>query len=110
MFYNVPLRLRALSKGSEEYAKVLDVVNKYAVHCEGIALSCKKFGETSTSVLTTSRSTRVDSIRSIYGSAVANDLLAVSLHDEELNFKVNGLITSINYHAKKLTFLLFINS
>lgn len=42
LFYNMPNRLRAFRSPSDEYQKILDVVGRYAVHCEGVAFSCKK--------------------------------------------------------------------
>ena len=39
LFYNVPNRRRAFRSPSEEYAKILDVVGRYAVHCTGVAFS-----------------------------------------------------------------------
>lgn len=42
LFYNTPSRRRAFRSPSEEYAKILDVVGRYAVHCDGVAFSCKK--------------------------------------------------------------------
>ena len=42
MFYNVPARLSALRSSSEEYARILDVVTKYAVHNAGVSFLCKK--------------------------------------------------------------------
>lgn len=44
LFYNMPSRRKALRSASEEYARILDVVGKYAVHCENISFSCKKVG------------------------------------------------------------------
>lgn len=42
MFYNTPTRLSALRSPSEEYARILDVVTKYAVHNSKVAFFCKK--------------------------------------------------------------------
>lgn len=42
LFYNVPSRRRAFRSPAEEYSKILDVVGRYAVHCEGVSFSCKK--------------------------------------------------------------------
>lgn len=109
MFYNIPSRRRALSKPNEEYAKIIDVVNRYAIHCEGIAFSLKKHGEKAASVLTSQRNTVTDNIRLIYGTNIANELLAFETENAEYRFKARGLVTNANYHVKKMTFLLFIN-
>lgn len=42
LFYNTPTRLSALRSSTEEYARILDVVTKYAVHNPHVAFSCKK--------------------------------------------------------------------
>ena len=109
LFYNVPSRQRAFRSPSEEYAKILDVVGRYAVHCTGVAFSCKKHGEPSTSISTLSHATTVDSIRQIHGSAVANELIKFSVSDEKWGFKASGWTSNANYHVKKTTLLLFIN-
>lgn len=110
MFHNIPARRRALTKYNEEYAKIIDVINKYAVHCEGVAFSCKKQGEAATSVLTSSKNSTSDNIRTIYGSAVANELLAFESTSDYHKFKAKGLLTNANYHVKRTSLLLFINS
>ena len=42
LFYNTPTRLLALRSSSDEYARILDVVTKYAVHNPTVSFSCKK--------------------------------------------------------------------
>lgn len=42
MFYNTPTRLSSLRSPSEEYARILDVITKYAVHNPKISFLCKK--------------------------------------------------------------------
>lgn len=109
MFYNVPTRRRAFRSASEEYAKILDVVGRYAVHCNGVAFSCKKHGDSGVSASTTATSSTNDRVRQIYGSAVANELISFDVEDSTLGFRASGLATNANYHAKRTTLLLFIN-
>jgi DNA mismatch repair protein MLH1 len=109
LFYNVPTRRRAFRSASEEYNKILDVVGRYAVHCDGVAFSCKKHGETSTAISTQSNSSTVERIRQIHGAAVANELIEFTSSDEEYGYRARGWTTNANYHVKKTTLLLFIN-
>uniref|UniRef100_A0A8D0HJK5 DNA mismatch repair protein MLH1 n=1 Tax=Sphenodon punctatus TaxID=8508 RepID=A0A8D0HJK5_SPHPU len=109
LFYNVTTRRKALKNPSEEYAKILDVVSRYAVHNSGISFSVKKQGDTVADVRTLSNATTVDNIRSIFGNAVSRELIEVGCEDAKLAFKMKGYITNANYSVKKCTFLLFIN-
>jgi DNA mismatch repair protein MLH1 len=62
-------------------------------------------------VTTQTRASVQDNIRTIHGSAIANELLPLAIpKDAVLGFEAAGYITNSNYHAKKTTFLLFINS
>ncbi|KAI9376355.1 hypothetical protein BJX61DRAFT_392168 [Aspergillus egyptiacus] len=109
LFYNVPTRRRAFRSSSEEYAKILDVVGRYAVHCSGVAFSCRKHGDAGVSISTAVASNTTDRIRQIHGSAVANELVEFSVKDDKLGFSSSGLVTNANYHVKRTTILLFIN-
>ncbi|KAL8731618.1 MAG: hypothetical protein Q9166_003306 [cf. Caloplaca sp. 2 TL-2023] len=109
LFYNVPSRQKAFRSPSEEYAKILNVVGRYAVHCTGVAFSCKKHGDSAMSVSTPSNATTVDCIRQIHGSAVANELIELAVSDQKWGFKASGWTSNANYHVKKTTILLFIN-
>ncbi|EWC45363.1 hypothetical protein DRE_00762 [Drechslerella stenobrocha 248] len=109
LFYNVPSRRRAFRNTNDEYSKVLDMVGRYAIHCEGIAFSCKKHGESSTGVAIPGTAKTVDRIRQIYGNSVANELIPVEIEDRKLGFKASGLVSNANYSIKKTTMLLFIN-
>lgn len=109
LFYNVPSRKRAFKSPSEEYAKILDVVGRYAVHCAGVSFSCKKHGESAMSISTPSNARTIDSIRQIHGSAVTNELVEFDIGSEKWGFKASGWATNANYNVKKTTFLLFIN-
>ncbi|KAJ6005852.1 hypothetical protein N7451_003796 [Penicillium sp. IBT 35674x] len=109
LFYNIPSRRRAFRSSSEEYAKILDVVGRYAVHCSGVAFSCRKHGDSGVSISTPSAANTVDRIRQIHGSSVANELVEFESSDQKLGFRASGLATNANYHVKKTTILLFIN-
>ena len=109
MFYNVLSRQKAFKSPSEEYAKILDVVGRYAIHCSGVAFSCKKHGESAMGISTPSNASTVDSIRQIHGSAIANELVEFSIGDDKWGFKASGWTTNANYHVKKTILLLFIN-
>jgi len=62
-------------------------------------------------VTTQAKATVQENIRTIYGSSIANELLHLVIpKDPALGFEAEGYITNSNYHAKKTTFLLFINS
>jgi DNA mismatch repair protein MLH1 len=109
LFFNVPTRRRAFRSPSDEYNKIIDMVGRYAIHCEGVGFTCKKAGESSNSLSIQASATVIDRIRQIYGSNVANELIKLEAADERWGFKATGLVTNANYHIKKTTFLLFIN-
>ncbi|KAK1979937.1 DNA mismatch repair protein MutL [Colletotrichum cereale] len=109
MFYNIPTRRRAFRSPAEEFNKIIDIVGRYAIHCKGVAFSCKKHGESGTSVSVQASASEVDRIRQIYGSGVANELMPFSTSEDRWGFKATGWATNANYNIKKTTFLLFIN-
>ncbi|XP_009898498.2 DNA mismatch repair protein Mlh1 [Dryobates pubescens] len=109
LFYNVNTRRKALKSPTEEYAKILEVVGRYAIHNSGISFSVKKQGDTVSDVRTVSNASTVDNIRSIFGNAVSRELIEVGCEDASLAFTMKGYITNANYSVKKCVFLLFIN-
>ncbi|GMF79977.1 unnamed protein product [Aspergillus oryzae] len=96
-------------RASEEYAKILDVVGRYAVHCSGVAFSCRKHGDSGVSISTPVTANTIDRIRQIHGSAVANELVEFKSEDRKLGFRSSGYVTNANYHVKRTVILLFIN-
>ncbi|KAK1759387.1 hypothetical protein QBC47DRAFT_104503 [Echria macrotheca] len=109
LFYNVPNRRRAFRSASDEYNKIIDMVGRYAVHCSHVAFSCKKHGESTTSIAIQSATSQVDRIRQLHGGSVANELVEFSAADDRYGFKASGMVTNANYSVKKTTLLLFIN-
>ncbi|KZS97086.1 DNA mismatch repair protein MutL [Sistotremastrum niveocremeum HHB9708] len=141
LFYNTPTRLSALRNSTEEYARILDVVTKYAVHNAHVSFTCKKAGSTNPDISTPGHpSTTVNAIKLLYGGMISRELLEVNasgtrshsspkkkgkrkasdmnldedaIHEDdeedEVAWKAEAWISSANFHAKKMTFLLFIN-
>ncbi|KAK8249897.1 histidine kinase-like ATPase [Phyllosticta capitalensis] len=109
LFYNVPTRRRAFRSASEEYARILDLVGRYAVHCSGVSFTCKKHGESSMGISVPAAANIVDRIRQVHGSAVANELLHIKTNSDRWGFKAEAWVSNANYSVKKTALLLFIN-
>ncbi|GIZ41739.1 hypothetical protein CKM354_000503500 [Cercospora kikuchii] len=109
LFYNVPTRRRAFRSASEEYAKIVDMVGKYAVHCEGVAFSCKKHGEAGAGIAVPANASVRDRIRITQSGNVANELMDLQISNDQYAFKATGLVSNANYSGKKTTMMLFIN-
>ncbi|KAF2754632.1 DNA mismatch repair protein MutL [Pseudovirgaria hyperparasitica] len=109
LFYNIPTRRRAFRSASEEFAKILDIVGRYSVHCSGIGFSCKKHGESSMAISVASKATTLDRIRQVHGAAVARELIQFDASSERWGFRCEGWVSNANYSIKKTTMLLFIN-
>lgn len=84
-------------------------MGRYAVHCAGVAFSCKRHGESVQGISTPSNANTHETIRQIYGNAVAKELFEFEISDQKLGFKAIGWASNANYHVKKTTILLFIN-
>ncbi|KAK8060459.1 MutL-like protein, partial [Apiospora saccharicola] len=110
LFYNVPTRRRAFRSASDEYNKIIDMVGRYSIHCQGVAFSCKKHGDSGTSIAIQAAATTMDRIRTIHGSSVANELIEYTAADDRYGFSAKGWATNANYHIKKTTLLIFINN
>lgn len=112
LFYNVAARRKSFKNLSDEYARILDVIGRYAIHKINVSFSCKKHGDSRADIHTTGVGSRTDAIRSVYGPAVARELVEITASDNDPShsvFKMEGFISSANYSAKKTTMVLFIN-
>ena len=110
LFYSMPLRRKALTNPTEEFNRICEVVTKYSIHNQDIAMSLKKQGSTSLEVNSPASATRRDRIRSAYGAGIDRELLEVEGERQDLQMKFQGLVTNPNFSGKKLTFILFINN
>jgi DNA mismatch repair protein MutL len=110
LFYNVPNRRKAFKSASEEYGKIVEVVERYATHYSGVSFSVKKHGESMADLHTPAGASRVEVIRTLFGSAVAKDLLPLDpVRVEDCSVTLSGCMTNANYQSKRLVFILFIN-
>lgn len=109
LFFSIPTRRKAFRSYADEFNKIIDMVGRYAIHSSGVGFTCKKAGESSTSLSIPAAATTADRIRQIYSSSVANELVEVSASDERWGFKAKAIVTNANYHIKKTTLVLFIN-
>lgn len=116
LFYNVVTRRKALKSASEEYSKVLEVLQRYAALRTDVAFTCRKHGESRATLHTPVAQSRVERLQAIYGPTVARDLKKLDFDSElskkkfDFKLQVDGLVSGGNYHSKKTTFILFINS
>lgn len=107
LFYNVPARLKTLKSKSEEFSRILDVVGRYAVHADGVSISCKRFGESFNLLNTRVGMPLADRIRTVFGNDIANELITIELTDnDDLKskyglIKVKGVVTNSNFNNKK---------
>ncbi|TFK49460.1 DNA mismatch repair protein MutL [Heliocybe sulcata] len=134
LFHNTPTRLSALRSSSEEYARILDVMTKYAIHNSSVSFVCKKAGSPSSDLATPSGSTTQQAIRLLYGHSVAKELIHVTVSssqsqdkdkeaeamdvdderelekDDPEAWSAEAYVSNASYQAKKTVLLLFINN
>ena len=141
LFFATPMRKKGLRSASDEYRRIVDVVSRYAVHHRGIAFSCRRQedGMKPPDVQVSNVDSPKARIDLVYGRAVANELLEISIPnsrgngdgtnndnnetaafdasphhqgeegDADCDFQLHGFVTSANYHASRTTMILFIN-
>lgn len=110
LFYNNPIRKRTLKSPADEYSMITDLVTKYGVHNSNkVAFSLKKSGERIGDVTTFTGWKTLDSIKSLYGSNVAQELIPIEINDEKFKFSLVGYISNSNVSLKKFKFIIFIN-
>lgn len=117
LFYNVPSRLRSLKSPSDEFNKIVDVLGKYAVHCNNMGMSCKKFGTAQFTLTIKPTFTILDKIRNIYGNTLATNLIPFNMSidsddDSDLGLQeVKGQTSNLDYNSKRsMSSIIFINN
>ncbi|AQK98096.1 DNA mismatch repair protein MLH1 [Zea mays] len=112
LFYNMVARRKTLQNSNDDYPKIVDFISRFAVHHINVNFSCRKHGANRADVHSSSTSSRLDTIRNVYGASVVRDLIEIEVSDEDAGdavFKMDGYISNANYVAKKIMMILFIN-
>lgn len=112
LFYNVPARLRSMKSKGDEWAKILDVVGRYAVHTDGVGFSCKRFGDSHPAVTTRPQAPLKERIRTVFGTLVASELIEFAFEGTDYGVaRLRGAVSGFNYTNKRTTApVLFINN
>ncbi|XP_015576417.1 DNA mismatch repair protein MLH1 isoform X1 [Ricinus communis] len=109
LFYNMIARRKTLQNSADDYSKVVDLLSRFSIHHTNVSFSCRKHGAARADIHSVATSSRLDSIRTVYGASAARNLMKIEASDEASNFDMNGFISNSNYVAKKTTMVLFIN-
>ncbi|KAK6940344.1 DNA mismatch repair protein Mlh1, C-terminal, partial [Dillenia turbinata] len=112
LFYNMSARRKTLQNSADDYLKIVDLLSRLAIHHINVSFSCRKHGAARADVQTISSSSRLDTIKALYGVSVACNLMKIEASARDTStsiFEMDGFISNSNYVAKKTTMVLFIN-
>eukprot|EP00928_Gymnodinium_smaydae_P043581 TRINITY_DN29165_c0_g1_i1.p1 TRINITY_DN29165_c0_g1~~TRINITY_DN29165_c0_g1_i1.p1 ORF type:complete len:876 (-),score=231.36 TRINITY_DN29165_c0_g1_i1:104-2668(-) len=111
LFYNNSTRRQALGKDSVEHARLLDVMQKYALHYPTVAFSCRKAGSSIAELQTPGGegARTEDAVGIVYGQAVARELFSFEDSCEDPRFEFSGFASGPNFSRRSCNFVLFIN-
>jgi DNA mismatch repair protein MLH1 len=96
LFFNMPTRQRAFKQPSEEHAKVLEVVTRYAIHNgdRGVGFTCKKQGSATADIhcppCSGGSSGTLAAIRIAYGPTLARELLPLTCSESASSSSPTG--------------------
>ncbi|KAI3632828.1 hypothetical protein MIR68_008903 [Amoeboaphelidium protococcarum] len=101
LFYSLPMRRKAFSNTartySEEHARIVDVVSKYAIHYPHIKFTCKKQGSSfdvnTLQLPTGDERSRIAAIQNIIGKSSALKMKPIHLDKPELYLSVNAIVS-----------------
>lgn len=124
LFYNSSIRRNALKNGTDEFAKIYEVVTRYAIHNYHVGFYLKRVGDSNTDLKTTgclattgkgkcveNESFLMDNIGAVYGSELRQELERLSIDfDPNYKFEMLAYCSNSKYtQLKQMIFVLFIN-
>ena len=93
----------------QEYSKIVDVVQKYAIFGSKCAFLLKSDLNKIPDVKTTKNSSMLTNISIFHRNEVAKNLVFVDLQESKYSFEVQGYVSNTISVSKKYVFILFIN-
>ena len=96
MFYNVPARQKAIRSASEEHARILDMVGRYAVLATAVGITVKRHGEARPDLHTTAGAGQLDAIRRAAGACSGGWPLAASQLNARYACQCSGDLDILN--------------
>jgi DNA mismatch repair protein MLH1 len=110
LFYNLKQRREALRNPAEELKKIVDVVQRYALHYSGKSFLLKKAAPGSAPEMFTPKgATLAANIAAIFGQDAGDNLIQFNVAMPEYELTLDAAVSSINYSGKRFHFILFIN-
>ncbi|KAL0589503.1 hypothetical protein ABG067_002407 [Albugo candida] len=121
LFYNLPTRRQALKNAAEQYQRILDIVQKYAIHFAskkiGFCIQHQEMNCSLNTVQAASLGKTRQVVQSIFGTKLASELLSFQ-HTVAMDgittaklepCQVEGLISNANFSLKRGHIFFFIN-
>lgn len=104
LFYNNPVRRAGLGRSTEEYNRILEVIQRYALARHTDCGFTVRKSPSTVDLVTKAGADPLDIVRLIWGAQVASALQPICLEEW-----ASGLVSSAYHQQKTFTFILFIN-
>lgn len=109
LFYNFKeRRVNLQATFNKEYAKIIEVIQCYAIHCDFCSFHLEKDGRPD--VLSSANKPKSELVHEILGRKAATNLLKLSHSNEQYEYSFDGLISNTNASLNRYLFILFINN
>lgn len=101
---------RAALNAQQEMKHVIHVVQRYALRFAAVAFTLRRGASAAGAEVATQRGSDVDTnVALLFGADCGRELLKLEASSEQLDVKLDGRATSVNYGGKTMVFVLFIN-
>lgn len=109
LFSNLKDRLDNLkSTFANEYKKIVEVIQCYAIHCNYCSFNLEK--ESRTEVVSNINNSKAELVKTVLGRKVASNLLELKHDNPKYEYSLDGLISNTHANLNRYFFILFINN